>query len=593
VEPTLTIDGDRLELRVTFADKYAAKEIPGYRFERRKSNYEQSVWSYPVSAAAAREIVHHFPRVNMSRDAQAAVEKSLWNADLADALKARGTQLAAPLREYPIRRDVRGADGKLLSMYQHQILASNLAMLLPSFALMAEVGTSKTVVVIAAAGRRYLDGEIRRVLVVAPKSVVQVWPREFAKWANFPFDVRALTGSSARRVKMLHESQWDSWERECGPEDGGALQVAVTNYESTWRIADAIAQWAPDMIVADEFHRIKTPGASQSKAMHKLGEIPAYKIGLSGTPVSQHPLDIFSPYKFMDATIFGTSYGTFRNRHAIMGGFEGREVVAYKDLEGLERRMHSIGYRVTKEECLDLPPVTPTVVPCELEPSAKKIYDAFARDATIEIEEGRHMTGTNVLTKTLRLRQIAGGFLTDDDGLTEVVSTAKMEVFDDLLATLLDAGEKVIVFATFVAELDAIIRLIEKRKVGYVTIRGGIPDKIRNEAESRFQNDDSVRVFVGQLVAAGEGITLVAARNTIFYSWDYSLIHYEQASGRDDRPGQTRTVTHHHIVCDGTPDVGSLEALQRKRNVADAVVDGQWRNLISGRSVIAVNEFAK
>src|SRR5690606_19864737 len=123
--------------------------------------------------------------------------------------------------------------------------------------------------------------------------------------------VKVLEGSIAERQAALD-----------GPWAPAALRVAVVNYEATWRMEEALARFVRGgLIIADESHRIKTPGAQQSKAMGRLGQVAAYRLMLTGTPVTQNPLDIWSQYQFLDPSIFGRSFYAFRNRYAIMGGY--------------------------------------------------------------------------------------------------------------------------------------------------------------------------------------------------------------------------------------------------------------------------------
>ena len=138
------------------------------------------------------------------------------------------------------------------------------------------------------------------------------------------------------------------------------LKVAVINYESTWRegIFEALLDYDADLIIADESQRIKTHNASQSKAMHELGDKARYKLILSGTPVQNEAVDIFSQYRFLDPTIFGMNFYAFRGRYCVMGGFNRKQIVQYRDLDALIKKEHSIAYRVTKEEALDLPEQT-------------------------------------------------------------------------------------------------------------------------------------------------------------------------------------------------------------------------------------------
>ena len=136
--------------------------------------------------------------------------------------------------------------------------------------------------------------------------------------------------------------------------------MAVINYESTWRegVFEALLDWDADMVIADESQRIKSHDAQQSRAMHQLGDKARYKLILSGTPVQNDAIDLYSQYRFLDPSVFGTNYYQFRNRYAIMGGFERRQIIGYRDMDELIRKEHSIAYRVTKEEALDLPEQT-------------------------------------------------------------------------------------------------------------------------------------------------------------------------------------------------------------------------------------------
>lgn len=103
------------------------------------------------------------------------------------------------------------------------------------------------------------------------------------------------------------------------PDNG--LQVAVINYESAWRLEKELLAWAADLTIADEGHKIKTHNISASKAMHRLGAKARYKLLLTGTPVTNKALDIFSQYKFVNPTVFGQSFYVFRNRYFDMTGY--------------------------------------------------------------------------------------------------------------------------------------------------------------------------------------------------------------------------------------------------------------------------------
>ncbi|MDD3767182.1 MAG: SNF2-related protein, partial [Eubacteriales bacterium] len=149
----------------------------------------------------------------------------------------------------------------------------------------------------------YNAGRIRRVLIVAPLSILGVWQDEFNNFADFDYNLAVLTGTSAKKIDTLRHL------------NGSALQVAVINYESAWRLEKELTAWNPDLIIADEGHKIKTHNISASKAMHRLGARARYRLLLTGTPVTNKAIDVFSQYKFLNPAIFGQSFYAFRNKY--------------------------------------------------------------------------------------------------------------------------------------------------------------------------------------------------------------------------------------------------------------------------------------
>lgn len=422
---------------------------------------------------------------------------------------------------------------------------------------------------IAIAGRAYLNGKIKKLLVVCPNSVVPVWPKELGNYAGFPYEAHALIGSSvAKKTEGLN--RWKS---------GKYLQVAIVNYESAWRMIDELIDWGPDMIICDESQRIKTPGARQSKGLHKLGAAAKYRLILTGTPVSNGPLEFWSQYRFLDPTIFAPSFYAFRNRYAIMGGYQRHQVVGYQNLPELTRKAHSVAFRVTKAEALDLPESIDQYLYCSLEKQAQAHYNQMVKESVAELSAETTVTAANVLSRLLRLSQFAGGFYRDEEGKLHEVSSAKMNLFKETLDDLMDAGKKVVVFARFLPEIDAIVNHLKKTKIGYSLITGAVPTKERGEVVDRFQTDPDCRVFVAQEATAGLGITLHAADTAIFYSLDYSYANYDQCRARIARIGQQNSCTFIHLVAEQTVDEQIVKALAEKQNLASSIVDN-WRDLI-------------
>lgn len=427
-------------------------------------------------------------------------------------------------------------------------------------ALLMEMGTGKTLTSIGIVGQLWKERRIARLLIVAPLSILGVWRDEFDKFAGYDYCLSVLEGTAARKADTIKHMA------------GKSLQVLVINYESAWRMEKELAEWRPDMIVCDEGHKIKTHNIAASKAMHRLAAKAKYRLLLTGTVITNKPIDVFSQYKFCDPAIYGNSFYQFRNRYFDMVGFGGYTPVMKRSMEGeFTERLHSIAFRATKAECLDLPEFTDIVQRIDLEPQAMRIYRQLVRDSYAELAEGS-VTVTNVLSQLLRLSQLTGGYVGNDDagGVTQV-STAKLDALADLVDGAVADGRKIVVIARFVPEIHAIGKMLEKKKIRYAQISGEIRD--RDEQIAAFQNDPDVPVFIGQIATAGLGITLTAASLMVFYSLDYSMSNYEQTRARIHRVGQKNKCTYIHLVARGTVDEKVLKALHNKANLAKSLVD--------------------
>lgn len=426
-------------------------------------------------------------------------------------------------------------------------------------ALLMEMGTGKTITSIGIAGILYQFGKIRRVLVVAPLSILGVWEEEFSRFADYPYTLTVLKGPSSKKVETLHTV------------GRNGLQIVVVNYESAWRIEKELLTFDADLIIADEAHKLKEVRTSQSKAMHHFGDKARYKLLLTGTVITNRELDVFSQYRYLNRKVFGDSFYVFRNRYFDMVGY-GNHIPRFRNymLDDFLQRMHSIAFRVTKEECLDLPGITEEVRTVELEPKAMKIYKELQKESYTELGK-KEVSAVNILTKLLRLSQVTGGHLTDDEGDNNAVSTAKLDALADILDSVMAEEKKIVVMVRFVPELNDIEALLKKKGIGFASVRGGV--KNREEEIRRFQEDSGCRVFVGQIAAAGLGITLTAASTMVFYSLDYSMSNFEQAKARIHRVSQTENCLYIYLVAKGTVDTKILRALRQKVDLAKALVD--------------------
>lgn len=481
----------------------------------------------------------------------------------------------APLLPYPVKAN----------LYKHQIRGANMALRAfgaldaktpgGGFGELFEMGCGKTLTAIAVAGALYNLGKIDRVLVVAPTSVCSVWPHDLNQFATFPWEARVLLGDKKKRLKALNELE--NWPFK-------ALRIAVINYESTHRegIFEALAAYKPDLIVCDESQRIKNPSAAQSKALHKLGDAAPFRMILSGTPVQNNAVDLYSQYRFLDPAVYGANFYAFKNRYCIMGGYGQHQIVGYRNMDELVEKEHSVAYRVTKEECLDLPQQTFINRYVQFTDAEQAIYEQLRKSSFLELETGENVTATTILTMYLRLMQLTGGFLTADESTRpKQVNTAKLDALADIVDDyVVDAGKKLVIFARFRAEIAAIENLLRLRKIQYGSIYGDVPMEERGKIVEDFQTNPDTKVFVAQIQTAGLGITLHAASTAVFYSYDYNYANYAQALARIHRIGQHLPVTYIHLVVDGSIDEKILAALENKEDMAKTVVDS-WREVLT------------
>jgi SNF2 family DNA or RNA helicase len=174
---------------------------------------------------------------------------------------------------------------------------------------------------------------------------------------------------------------------------------------------------------------------------------------------------------------------------------------------------------------------------------------------------------------------VTGGYIKDEfTGMAEEVSSVKIYALEDIVDECIDANKKLVVFARFIPEIDAIARMLRKKKIEYALIRGDVKD--RAGEVDKFQNDPNVKVFIGQLQTTGMGLTLTAADTAVFYSLSYNFADYEQAKARIHRIGQKNTCTYIHLIAKNSIDEKVLDALSKKKNIADLVVDN-WRSLFN------------
>ena len=398
------------------------------------------------------------------------------------------------------------------------------------------------------------------ILILCPLRVVQVWKPQFQMHSTVAYMVVSLDDSFASVRKKRDEA-----ERQIQLAKARGLPVVVViNYDSAWR--PPFAEWASrkkwDLVVADEIHRCKAPGGKASRYLGRLAKAARFRLGLSGTPMPHSPLDVYGYFRFIDRTIFGWSFHKFRQHYAVMGGYQNHQVVAYDNLDELNRKFYSVTFACGKD-VLDLPPEMHITYTCQLGPEARKVYRSLERDLIAEVQSGE-ITAANALVKLLRLQQITGGNIRTDDGADVQIDSAKTKLLGDVLEDIA-SDEPIVVFCRFHKDLDAVARVATETGRRSLELSGRTDDLKRWQA-------GEAPVLAVQIESGGVGVDLTRARYSIYFSLGFSLGSYEQSLARIHRPGQTRPVEYIHLLAEGTIDEKIMAALALRADVVNTVL---------------------
>jgi len=442
-------------------------------------------------------------------------------------------------------------------LWEHQKKAFDFCMNHNAAMLDYGMGTGKTLTaihVIAARG-------VKRVLIVCPKAVMSVWPREIKKHGlNAHVVDFSKCKSVADKVLKLQEVTYAK-----------VPTIVVLNYDIVWRegMRQALQCYGFEMIICDESHRIKAPGSKVSYFMGLLGKTVKYRLCLSGTPFANNPLDIYAQYRFLDPAIYGTRFKDFKHTYAIV---RDDIVQEYRNLKHLQEKFRLIAISCKMGDIkhkLGLPDIFPPVIKeTTLAGQAARMYKEMAQHALTELDNGEMLDASNVLVQILRLMQMTSGFLEDGTG----ISTAKQDLLRDIVDDLPtgDPEFNLVIFCQFTYDI-AVVRDIVGAYMPTWELSGN-------------RNDLSAWEMIGgclvvQIASGAEGIDLTAAHTAIYYSRPLSLAKYEQSKARLYRPGQTRRVTFIHCVVSGTVDAVIYQALEEKKAILDGIQRGELESV--------------
>ncbi len=447
--------------------------------------------------------------------------------------------------------------------FKHQTAVSKIAVERKVFAYLLEQGCGKTRIEIDVAFELYERGEIDALVVLAPNGVHTNWVNNELPFHAPHDNWRALAWRSNKATQVGFKNKL------LGLLQFKGFAILTMNIDAIMTTAGKkyLAEFFKARTVRmgiDEATVIKTPRAKRTRAAILLGQKAHSRWIMTGTPVTQGPLDVYAPFRFLDPAIIGyINYTSFKNQYGVwIDGFNGatgitfKRLVGYRNIPELQAALAPHSSRLTKTECLDLPPKLYERRYFDLKPETRQIYNKLRDEFILELEGG-DVPVPLALTRLLRLQQIICG----PERLAALV-----EILDGLQG-------KAIIWARFRNDIDDIMDVAGWG--GAVRYDGRVDADARLRAIDLFQDKDGpVSLFVANPHAGGHGLTLHAATNVIYYSNDFSLEIRLQSEDRAHRIGQYHPVTYWDLIATDTIDTKIVDALRNKKNVAEAFTEG-------------------
>jgi SNF2 family DNA or RNA helicase len=517
--------------------------------------------------------------------------------------------------------------------YQHQVRGLQALIRQRGIAaLLFDPGLGKTATVLDYASVLALKRQDEvRVLVVAPLVAVDTWVIEATKYVHddVAFWAEAVGGSVLEKAHALASRGGNQYrtshvprgERRAGPRSlnytkalavtlsGGhnpgagpavlptprviIMIVNLDTFSSRQRVGskttadvllEAIKRYGPEMLVVDESHKAKGHGSQRSRLLDRVAQRIPRRVILTGTIMPQGPLDVFAQWRIIDPFAFGelqrngsrkrATYDYFKNRFARTGGYMGREIKGYKNLDEMQDVMRKLAVVARKKDALEMPADLDVEVPVILNQVETDAYTALKKNLKATLMYGDVVAASNRLAQMTRLRQITSGHVKDDHGKLHALGTSKADVAVSLAHDTLEAEKRIVVFALFTYEIRLLEQKLARKGTEVLVIDGSTSDEDRLAMRARFGSDDPARlIMVAQITTMSLAVNeLVTANHAIFASLSQRRDDIVQGRDRLHRIGQKKDCTFWFLIAPGTVDHAIYQAYLTRTSMEDAVL---------------------
>ncbi|MBT9158755.1 MAG: hypothetical protein DDT26_00002 [Dehalococcoidia bacterium] len=455
---------------------------------------------------------------------------------------------------------------------------------LKAAALFMDMRTGKTKVAIDLACAMRMEGKIDRAMLICPLSLRKNWLREFAKDSPIPIDPHLLDSSKPK--------DFDRWLSK--PSDFKWLLVGVESL-AAGRAIDLCKRFAissPKILCAvDESSKIKSHNATRSANAVSLARMSEFRLIMTGTPLTKNPMDLFMQFEFLDPDIIGLGdFYSFRARYAEMGGYDRKEIVGYNNLDELVELVSPYVVQVRQSEVFEHEK-TYVVRSVPMATEQRRLYREMKQKSRLGLAgSDLEMVVQNVLEKTLRLQEIAGGFVsyqnTDEEllRLRSVYGHAKKlprtyrvpiegpnPKLNDLLEACDEYPGQTIVWCAFKDEIAVIVKALEdKYGTGCVVqLHGDVDEAQRDVNVYELFQTRKARFIVGNTATGGMGLTMDAADSIFFFSNTYNFVDREQGEERGTAAGKNTLIV--DFITEGTVDQLVMLANEEKKNLSEYI----------------------
>jgi len=425
------------------------------------------------------------------------------------------------------------------------------------FILADDMGLGKTTSTIISA----LETGAEKVLIICPASLKINWQREIENYSD-------------RTTSIIEGKKWD---------DGDFVIInydIIKNFHDDKKKSEStIVKSKFDLVIVDEAHYVQNSQAQRTKLINDIGRNVERVWLLTGTPITSRPINYFNLLNLIDSPV-AQNWMAYVKRYC--NGFQfqaGRRkiwnVSGASNLEELRDRTSPLVLRRLKENVLDLP--EKIITPVYLRLKSKEYEELMGEYYDWYDKSGESDSLTLQFTKLTKVRQ--------------VIAEEKTKATIELCENIIEQGKKVIVFTNFTKSLEMILQHFGKSAV---RLDGQMSQKERQLSVDNFQNDENITVFVGNIKAAGVGITLTAAEAVVMNDLSFLPSDHSQAEDRSYRYGQKNNVLVYYPIFDNTVEGIIYDILKKKKNIFETIMGDNANSMDSVEEIMnLINEMRR